>query len=86
MKIPRPRIHLVDVCDPLLNYSDLTGRCGANIAHGEPKFMFTEDSPRVYQVGTCRHCILGGVSVSKGKRYEYGIMEAEEALHLEETA
>lgn len=86
MRLPKPRIHIVDSQVPLNSLKDLTARCSAIIKNGELKFAFTEESPRIYQIGTCRKCIIG-IPPNPGKRYEYGIVEGEEnrAAQNEET-
>ena len=86
MRLPRPRIHLVNCASPLHDYSDLTGRCGERIINGEPRFMYTEDSPRVYQIGICRKCILLPPQIQVDRRYEYGVIEAEGAFQAEAEA
>lgn len=76
MKLPRPKIHIVDTAIPLLSYSALSARCGTHIANGEPKFMFSEETPKLYQVGTCLECRTLRAPDGNAKRYEYGICEA----------
>jgi hypothetical protein len=39
-KPPKPRIHIVDSPIPLLSYSGLKARCGAEILHGEHQFSY----------------------------------------------
>ena len=83
MKFPRPKIHILDVSDPILKYENLASRCGVVIKNGKPEFMYGEDTPRVYQIGTCGKCICLPPQIQASPRYEYGVREAEEALHGE---
>jgi len=85
MKARATRIHLVDVSDPIVRFHDLLARCGETVKNGELVFAYTAESPRVYQVGTCRACMYRTPGYFR-RRYEYGIREAQEALQAKAEA
>jgi len=86
MRQPRPKIHLVDRSVPVSNFHDILARCGILIRNGDPKFMFSEESPRIYQIGTCMDCVRAAPQVRDRHRYEYGVLEAQESLNAEAEA
>jgi len=43
MKPPRPKVHLLDVSEPLLAYHNLICRCGITLRNAQPKFMLSQD-------------------------------------------
>ena len=82
----RPRIHIVDSESPLSFPAHLLPRCGESVKNADLIFAYTEDSPRVYQIGTCRVCMALGAGHTR-RRYEYGVREAEEQIQaLSESA
>ena len=46
MRVPRPKIHLIDVPEPIVGFKDLRARCGVVVTNGELIFAYTADSPR----------------------------------------
>jgi hypothetical protein len=77
MKPTRPKIHLIDVDDPLLVFCGLRMRCGAEILHAAPVFMLTEGIATIWPAQTCQRCIhLAPVGWDK-RHYLYGLVEAQ---------
>lgn len=78
MKSPRPKIHLLDVDDPLLAYHQLVMRCGVTLRNAVPKFMAAEDMPIPLPVGTCLRCLKNFPEAVDQRKYCYGLVEAQE--------
>lgn len=43
MKSPTPKIHLLDVHEPLVSFSELEMRCGAILENAQNEFMVSGD-------------------------------------------
>lgn len=90
MKTPQAKIHLLDVAEPLLAFHCLVCRCGLELRNAKPVFMWTEgagiDPEIILPVRTCWGCLRKVPEGSAKREYLYGLIEAEEALHLEESA
>jgi hypothetical protein len=85
MKTPAPKIHLLDVDEPLVCFNGLKVRCGVELAHADTRYMFgegaTEDdiSERLW-IQTCKDCWnLPPANAADKRKYVYGLMESHEA-------
>ena len=82
MKPTKPRIHLLDVAEPLFAFRDLTVRCGVTLHNAEVKFMVEQDiaTCMLPPMQTCMKCWDAAPETAEAKRrYEYGLVEAQEA-------
>ena len=88
MRSPRPKIHLIDVAEPLLCFCRLLCRCGQEIRNAEMVFGIGMDecAPFTFPIRTCRECLTKSPQGDDRRRYVYGLIEAEEALHMEAEA
>ena len=88
MRQPRAKIHLIDVAEPLLCFCHLKMRCGIEIVNAEPVFMMAEDEGLLFTfpIRTCIACLRLPPRGEDKRRYAYGLMEAESALHLKAEA
>lgn len=88
MKPVRPKIHVIDLAEPLLCFSDLIPRCGVTVKHAEPVFMLAEDEGIVFTfpMRTCMTCLRQEPKGESKRQYVYGICEAESARHLTEES
>lgn len=89
MKTPRPKIHLLDVSEPLLSYFGLVCRCGITLKNAQPKFMWTEDIAKELNVplpGVCRDCQHLRPADEDKRTYVYGLVEAQEEKDSLEAA
>ena len=87
----RPKIHLLDVSEPLLAFHDLQMRCGAVLHTAVAKFMEAEDLPNVMKPSTapmkisgiCIKCMGLPPQGADKRQYVYGLQEGEEAKQEE---
>lgn len=84
MKQPKPKLHLLDVSEPLLAYHNLIVRCGKTLRNAEPLYMVDRElladiSRPNWMI--CKECRLIMPDSGESSRYEYGLREAEEGLH-----
>lgn len=86
MKSPRPKIHLLDVSEPLLAYHEIEMRCGVVLKNAQPKFMFSHDVRHEVSLplGLCRKCMEKAPVISDDPYYHYGLVEAEEEKQFHE--
>lgn len=85
MKSPRPKIHLIDVDEPLFAFRDLVMRCETVIHNAEVKYM-VEAELSIYVMpppGMCTKCWDNPPIGDEARRYEYGLVEAQEKLNRE---
>ena len=76
MKEPRPKIHLLDVSEPLETWSGLIVRCGKVLQNAHAEFMFVEgyDLP-VQTIRSCSRCWALEPAGEEKRRYVYGLVE-----------
>jgi len=95
MKETAPKLHLIDVDEPLQCFSGLIVRCGLTIAHGEAKWMLSEDFHSMvkiesgdFQRGVCRACIFLEPVGDAKRSMLYGIIDKQpqQSELLEESA
>jgi hypothetical protein len=84
MKTPRPKIHLIDVSEPLLGFHNLVMRCEHVLTQAEIIWMVRDDYATALpseQAGQlCRKCIRDVVPyASSGRVYSYACIEGAEA-------
>lgn len=86
MRSRRPRIHLLDVSDPVDTWSGLIVRCQRVIRNGKPKFMAESSYQNwlVLPLNTCRKCVglPPGLTPEQFEKphFMYGVVEAQEEL------
>jgi hypothetical protein len=88
MKSPRPRLHLLDVDEPLLAFHDIECRCGIVLHSAVPKFMEATDLPEAVRptnwaslLGICSTCLDAAPRSEASQRlYTYGLLEGEESM------
>ncbi len=84
MRNPRPRIHLLDVDEPLLAYCNLIVRCNLTIRNAAPEFMVSEtaaDSAELCiptRFDECLKCKQSKPTGGEKRHYVYGLVEAQE--------
>ena len=86
MKLPKPKIHLLDCSEPLLGFHGLICRCGVELRNAKPKFQLVEDLAENFlmPLTVCRECLNLGPKESLDKRqYLYGLIEGQSARDLE---
>lgn len=79
MKERAPRIHLLDVAEPLLGFHGLIVRCGIELRNAKPKFQIIEELSENFflPLTTCTKCRTL-VPIGEDKRhYLYGLIEAQ---------
>lgn len=87
MKPPKPRFHMLDVPEPLTNYSDIKVRCGIVLNHALAVLSLREEEDvaaiiPAYRI--CRDCDIGRPE-NLPKYWRYWLIEgAEEASNLSE--
>jgi hypothetical protein len=78
MKPPKPKIHLMDVSEPLLCFSGLVMRCGAVLHSAEMVYARAVGEPvDVNRIGYCTECLMKPPSGEAKRTYEYGLREKE---------
>lgn len=85
MKARAPRIHLLDVSEPLTKYTEVTVRCGEILKDALPKFMFefgVMGGPAYLPLMTCRKCLSAPMGEVEPEKivYLYGLVNAQETL------
>ena len=85
MKPPRPKIHLLDVDEPLFAFHNLIVRCGATLKNAEMKFSAAHDMSEylLTPLGTCLQCIKEAPTLEAERHYLYGLVEAQEEKHFQ---
>lgn len=89
MKPPRPKIHLADFGEPLLNYDGIYVMCGVTLAHAELISSIQQGAdvavavPRSRECTTCR-TLAETQPESTGKRWWYWLIEGAENLGASE--
>lgn len=80
MKPTRPKIHIIDVSEPLFAFSDLIVRCGIQLHNAEVKYMVSDDLADclTLPIGTCLKCSDMEPAGEYERRYIYGLVEAQE--------
>jgi len=81
MKPPRPKVHLLDVSEPLLAYHNLICRCGITLRNAQPKFMLSQDwiVKRFSTIdGICSNCAQDEPTADDKRHYVYGLCEGQE--------
>lgn len=92
MKTPKPRVHLIDIAEPLLAFRQLSVRCGLTLQNAAPQFMLTKeanfDAKYALFRGICRECVDAEPTPEAKRSYIYGLVEAQELKDSEtgETA
>lgn len=85
MKTPAPKIHLLDIDEPLLAFSNLTVRCGIVLQNAKCRFMRAEemriDMPIPF--GVCHRCQRIIPEKTDKREYLYGLIEGQAARDLE---
>lgn len=90
MKKPRAKIHLIDVSEPLIAFSNLEMRCGVTLRTASPNFMLTDeflDSPNLWPVrmgSVCKECLEKIPNGAASRHWIYGLSEAQEIKDSEE--
>lgn len=87
MKLPRPRIHVLYVSEPLLAYSNIVVCCELTLKNATPLYMceqgIADEIKRPF--GICLACKRNQPTVrDESTRYEYGLMNSEEAKSFTE--
>jgi len=78
MKEPRPKIHLLDVSDPLENWSGLVVRCGRVLNNAHAEFMFVEGYDLPFQtLRSCSRCWALEPAGEEKRHYVYGLVEGQ---------
>lgn len=84
MRQPRPKIHILDHDEPLFTFRNLTCRCGITLLNAEVKFMVESDVAdcMLSPIGSCTTCLDAKPEGEEKRRYEYGLVEAQEARNV----
>lgn len=79
MRASRPRIHLLDVSEPLLGFHSLICRCGVELRNAKPKFQLVEDLAENFlmPMTVCKVCRTLGPSAGEKRHYLYGLIEGQ---------
>lgn len=86
MKPHTPRVHLLDVAEPLLTFCNLRVRCGKTIANAEMRFALHEEDLTEHDdlpIATCGECILLPPEREFRRVYIYGIRDRAEVRAYE---
>lgn len=85
VKPKKDKMHLLDVAEPLLSFSNLIMRCGLTLKNAKPKFMRAEDlrTEVALPFGICAHCLHNAPVKSDEREYLYGLIEGQSARDLE---
>src|SRR5713226_790171 len=85
MKTPAPKIHLLDVDEPLVCFNGLKVRCGLELAHAETRYMFGNSGDAMADMSdrlwmqTCKECMrLPPATPEEKRKYLYGLIEGME--------
>lgn len=81
MKPTRPKIHILDVDEPLFAFRDLVCRCHIVLHNAEVKYLVQQDVREcmLAPIGMCQACWEDAPTGDRERRYEYGLVEAQEA-------
>lgn len=90
MRPPRPRIHLLDLDEPLLAFRDLVCRCQAVLKNAQPEFMavnpeLTFELMELLALRLCTECRKREPVGADKRRYCYGLVEGQEERNFEEN-
>ena len=83
MRPPRPKIHMIDVSDPIFSFHNLIVRCQVTLRNAEVKMMAASDTAEncLPPIGICKKC-LGEYQPTgealKTTYYTYWLVEGEE--------
>lgn len=77
MRPPYPKVHLLDVADPLLCFVSLTARCGARIEQARCVFMVSGQVSDEMELprATCPDCRDMVPAGDELRHYVYGIAD-----------
>ena len=80
MKLPRPKIHILDCEDPLFAFRDLVCRCGITLHNAEIKISAAQDMSECVLVppGTCLECRQAEPVGEATRMFIYFLVEAQE--------
>lgn len=84
MKAPKPKLHVINVSEPLLCFNGLVMRCGLELKEAEIVWMVREDHwadisfHGLIASRFCKACWYPKLEQSTDRRYSYACVEAAE--------
>ncbi len=88
MKPPSPKLHLLDVSEPLLSFSNLEMRCGIVLKNARMMFGRVEELKAEMSLpfNVCIKCLQLNPPPSEKREYLYGLIEAERGQEVKGEA
>lgn len=86
MKPPKPRLHMLDLTEPLISYTNVNVRCGITLKHALPILSLREGEEVAVLIPAyreCRDCAVGRPE-NLPKYWRYWLIEGAENLGASE--